>query len=414
MYLGQRQGKKQPDNARKARRGNGLEHPDEAEAIQFLEEMHPSGMWALTAITPDGPPTAATVKSTKAALDFIRTHNGERNIYYAVNPLRAAMNKKAKKTDVAAIEFIYGDLDPKEDETTEDAKERYLKALEGEPEPTALIDSGNGLQGLWRLDQPIPLELDDEGRLTAEAEEAAADVEGRAKALMERLGAKAGTQNIDRILRVLGTINLPNAAKRRAGRVKCTARLLHLNGAVHPLDAFPLPEKRASKTKGSRHETIDDDDDDGDELWRTIKDGGDGRHGDTRSHAVWYVVNMMLRRSYAEENIIDVLLDEANGISEHIYDQTNPQTYAEQQVVHAKKSISLSVNDHGKPFPSQNNIRIVLLKMGVTLHYDEFSDQNLIEGLADFGPVLDDAAMTRLRHDHRPALQVPAEQGHAL
>ena len=109
-----------PDNARKARRGNGSEHPDEVEAIQFLEELHPSGRWALTAITPDGPPTTATVKSTKAALDFIRTHNGERNIYYAVNPLRAAMNKKAKKTDVAAIEFIYGDLDPKEDETTED------------------------------------------------------------------------------------------------------------------------------------------------------------------------------------------------------------------------------------------------------------------------------------------------------
>ena len=253
------------------------------------------------------------------------------------------------------------------------------------------------LQGLWRLDEFIPLELDDEGRLTVEAEEAAADVEGRAKALMERLGAKAGTQNIDRILRVPGTINLPNAAKRRAGRIKCTARLLHLNGAVHPLNAFPLPEKRASKTKGSRHETIDDDDDDGDELWRTIRDGGGARHGDTRSHAVWYVVNTMLRRSYTEDRIIDVLLDEANGISEHIYDQNNPQDYAERQVRKAKKSIAFSVNDHGKPFPSQNNIRIALLKLGVTLRYDEFSDQNLIEGLGDFGPVLDDAAMNRLR-----------------
>ena len=34
---------------------------------------------------------------------------------------------------------------------------------------------------------------------------------------MLRLGAKAGTQNIDRILRLPGTINLPNAVKAKEG-----------------------------------------------------------------------------------------------------------------------------------------------------------------------------------------------------
>ena len=50
------------------------------------------------------------------------------------------------------------------------------------------------------------------------SESIVADVEARSAALMVRLGAEAGTQNIDRILRLPGTINLPNKAKLKAGR----------------------------------------------------------------------------------------------------------------------------------------------------------------------------------------------------
>jgi hypothetical protein len=129
------------------------------------------------------------------------------------------MNKKPKKTDIAAIEYLLGDFDPLGDEKLEDAKARYLKQLyDLEHKATALVDSGNGIQGIWRLGQAIdlshyPLATDDKGGPVwgPEAEKIIADVEGRAKALMERLGAKAGTQNIDRILRLPGTINLPNS-----------------------------------------------------------------------------------------------------------------------------------------------------------------------------------------------------------
>ena len=69
---------------------------------------------------------------------------------------------------------------------------------------------------------------------------------------MERLGAKAGTQNIDRILRLPGTINLPNAPKRKHGRVACTASLIEFNDGVHGLDAFPLPPKEEPKPRARR------------------------------------------------------------------------------------------------------------------------------------------------------------------
>ena len=56
---------------------------------------------------------------------------------------------------------------------------------------------------------------------------------------METLGSVAGTQNIDRILRLPGTINLPNAKKLREGRTACPAKLIKFNGATCRLEDFP-------------------------------------------------------------------------------------------------------------------------------------------------------------------------------
>jgi hypothetical protein len=169
------------------------------EAISFLEQLRPGGPWVLTAITPDGPTITITAHTTDEIELFIREHNGKRNQYYSVNPTKTAMFKKAAKKDIAAVEYLLGDLDPQGEETSEQAKARYLSQLESfEPRATATIDSGNGIQGLWKLDPSIPL--------GDASESIIADVEARSAALMLRLGAKAGTQNIDRILRLPGTI----------------------------------------------------------------------------------------------------------------------------------------------------------------------------------------------------------------
>ena len=69
------------------------------------------------------------------------------------------MTRKAAKTDIAAIEYLLADLDPRDDESPEDAKARYLAAIRGARArtATALIDSGNGIQALWQLETRIEL-----------------------------------------------------------------------------------------------------------------------------------------------------------------------------------------------------------------------------------------------------------------
>lgn len=50
----------------------------------------------------------------------------------------------------------------------------------------------------------------------------------------------------------------------------------------------------------------------------------------------------------------------------------------------------------GAVLATQENIRLAIQKLGVTLRYDAFAGAPIIEGLEDFGPALDDRAMNRL------------------
>jgi predicted P-loop ATPase len=376
------------------------EKGDTSQTVKFLQALRPSGPWCLVGIIPDGPTTTVTAHTADEIDEFVRQHNGKRNIYYSPNPLRSNIKKKASKTDVAAVEFLLGDLDPQDDETPEAAKSRYLKLIEDGrgPKPTMIIDSGNGLQLLWRLSEPIPLgePVDDgEGRLVFGAVDEAviADIEECSKKLMELLGAKAGTQNIDRILRLPGTTNLPSAVKRKRGRVQCEARLIEFNGATYPRDAFFQSDVVGDAVDADDHIEPDLDED---ELWKTIKDGGQRRHGPSRSEDVFWVACEMLRWGYAQDKIVKVLLDRTNKISESIYEASDPRKYAQRQASQAAAKIDFDTDDQGVPRKSQTNIRIAMIKLDVGVRYDKFADRTLIDGLDSFGPYLEDAAVDRL------------------
>lgn len=219
------------------------------EALSHLEQLRPNGPWVLSAIDPVKKDTITTITATNAdeVREFIEEYNGKRNLHFAVNPTRHAMAKKPAKKDIAQIEYLFGDLDPKDDETPDAAKDRYRAELDAYPlAPTAVINSGNGLQPLWRLQQPIPLEpprtRNKDDRTGLEFPPELKDVEARTKKLMQDLGSVAGTQNIDRLLRLPGTINLPNAVKKAKGRVPCDTSLLKFNCINHPFESFPKSE----------------------------------------------------------------------------------------------------------------------------------------------------------------------------
>jgi hypothetical protein len=388
--------------ARASKTGPAREGDARSLPVTFLQKLRPGGPWVLTAIVPDGKPTTITAHTTDAVEAFVRTHDGKANLYYSVNPTRTATGKKAKKTDIAAIEYALADLDPADGESSAAAKARYLEQLNEvfEPKPTAGVDSGNGIQGLWKLKERITLDKPINGKFSPEDQAKIDDVEARAATVMRRLGSKAGTQNIDRILRLPGTTNLPNAKKRKEGRVACPTGLLWFNDTSYPLDAFPKeepekPEKLKKPKKAAGREA--------DVLAQAISESAPKGE---RSEAVWAVVNEMLRRGHRPEAIERVLLDRNNGISEHVYDQSKPHEYAARQVEQAIEKIEFICNDKGKIIPTvPANIRIALLKLGVSVRYDQFADRTLLDGLPAYGPALEDAAVNHLWLQFKERLQ---------
>jgi predicted P-loop ATPase len=141
--------------------------------------------------------------------------------------------------------------------------------------------------------------------------------------------------------------------------------------------------------------TTTQDDDNEDKLWDTVRTGGDFPD---RSRGVWFVINEMLRRGYNDNLILTELLNRSNAISAHIYDQSNPNEYAKRQINEAKKQLDFTRNTQSrKPLVTQSNIRIAFVKLKVSFRYDQFSDRTYLYGLPGFGPVVDDAAMVRLR-----------------
>jgi hypothetical protein len=147
------------------------------------------------------------------------------------------------------------------------------------------------------------------------------------------------TQNIDRIMRLPGTINLPTTAKLKRGRVPCPTRALAFNGSSYPLEAFSIPASEKADNKANGHDKHPEQATEEDKLERIIRDGENGEFDGDRSHAVWFVVHEMVRRGYLADTIVSTLLDRKNKISEHVNDQKLPRTYAERQIGKAKAKI---------------------------------------------------------------------------
>lgn len=194
--------------------------PREDEIRYFLSGFS-SGIQICT-ISPDGTPDGRYFGSDfEAATTFSVSENlSGRNVYFSANEPRADCGSKAKKEQIDRIRAAFVDVDPPKDGSPFD-KNAAVSMLRT-ANPTALVDdTGNGVQALWVLAEPMEANT-----------EAVAEFEAVTQAIVERFGGDKGTWNVDRVLRVPGTINYPNAKKRAAGRVPVMARFIEADASA--------------------------------------------------------------------------------------------------------------------------------------------------------------------------------------
>lgn len=197
--------------------------PDIDESIRFLSAIHPDRLRIITTIDAKRrlETKAFGPKETEKMAAFIAAYQNQRNYYYAFNILSpsAIGAIKASKADIEAAIGLHVDVDAKKDAPLQQELDRILGMLKAYPiRPSLTVYSGGGYQALWLLKEPFA--LNDDARI--------AEIESRNFTLGQELGGDKA-HNVDRILRLPGTINVPDAGKLKKGRVPAVAKVLSWN-----------------------------------------------------------------------------------------------------------------------------------------------------------------------------------------
>jgi hypothetical protein len=330
---------------------------DPSAALNFLSWVRPAGPWVLTAIPPEGGVTQTRTFGPETSvdmLDWVAGLNGKLNVYWMVNPSRGVLTSKAKKEDVESVEFLHVDLDPAKPTATDlDAilkhvtaeRVRILALLEGfTPVPSAIVDSGGGYQAFWRLDEPIVVA----GTLAL-----AVDAEAYNQQLGILLGGDA-THNADRVMRLPGTLNVPDEKKRKKGRTERLATVIRATDVSYPLSTFtaaPRIQNAGGSGVGAPQVQISgnlpflkDLDELPDRVANRTRmlivqgdDPDDPTKYGSRSDVVWAVTCALVRDGVTDDMIAAVLLDPDFGISAHVRAQKRSTEYVARQIQRARE-----------------------------------------------------------------------------
>jgi RecA-family ATPase len=258
-----------------------LPPPDTSEAIQFFKDLDAQGRHNLVAMNPaGGPPWGKTFEpgDFPGMADFI-TKNWQNNLYYTPNePKAGAPHKKLRKSDMGAIRAVTVDLDQQDGEDRALAQARLdmtvAAALTKPIKPTAVIDSGNGRQLVYRLPEKLAINPQTQG-----------DAEALGRGMATELGGDP-TQNVDRIMRIPGTINWATPAKRAAGKLGGPTRVLTRTNSVPTLDDLSTVYTMMTAPAGSKgdeaeiraaldYERVAEFKDLPDELRKRLREAGD-------------------------------------------------------------------------------------------------------------------------------------------
>lgn len=174
--------------------------------------------YVLTAIDPNtkhAQTTTYQADQQKAVLALLRWFMGKRNLYFLPNR-SDVLDKKATKQDIKQAVCFHVDVDPTENQPLEAEQKQILFRLQSyHIKPSVIIFSGNGYQAFWRLEAPF---------LITSPKDIEA-VESRNRKLAFDLGGDK-CHNIDRIMRIPGTLNIPTPQKAAKGRVIVAAQEL--------------------------------------------------------------------------------------------------------------------------------------------------------------------------------------------
>lgn len=395
----------------------------------FLDNYRPGGPFVLTAIVPDGKTETRTFTDSKEAEAWALRQNETKNIYFHVNRTRGPLTAKAKKEDIAAVEYLHVDIDPRTGEDFEQERARILRLLttdlpKGIPAPSLVIDSGGGFQAFWRLAEPLNINGDlDKAR----------EAERYNRALEIAFGADS-CHDVSRIMRLPGTMNWPTKKKRDKGREPREAEVYSRTDASYPLTAFkPAPAvastlPRAATGKARAPVPLGEGMGMGTEellAWakangKTLKEstlariatGEDPLDPDkypSRSEALFAVCCDLVRAGADDAVIFAVITDPNNKISESVREKPRWQAYAADQIRKARAKVAEAaqlptwdrVNKDGQPLASYWNARTALLLMGVECRYDKFRDRHLVGSheLQEFAGEFSDHAERILRDE---------------
>lgn len=270
---------------------------------------------------------------------WIEERQGKANIYYSVNPPLAPVSKKMERTDLKSLVSLHVDLDPRVGEDQDAAQARLVKQLSSlKQPPTWIINSGGGVQGIWDLVEPVPIG----GSL-----DVAEDLKMYNIQLERELGGD-NCHNVDRIMRVPGTINVPDERKLKKGRRPALAYIVQKRETAYNIGDFskaaPLQDaglERGARGAGSADRKVDlptnidriinlDDDEhfvrSKDWIKRCICFGKDPeglKVWSSRSEMVWAVVCELVRQEVPDDKIVAVLTDPDWLISQSILEKKN-------------------------------------------------------------------------------------------
>lgn len=356
------------------------------DAIAFLKAIRPDGIWALVAIEPDTrriEPRAFHSRDETHVRDWIAEHNGNRNLYYTVNGVRPDLgNKKPSREDIVAVEYLHIDLDPRAGEPLQEERQRIVRLLtEGRPpnvpEPTYIIDSGGGFQSIWRLRSPIAID----GSL-ARAEDAA-----RYNKRLEILFGADSCHNIDRLLRLPDTWNLPDEQKRKRGRERALAEVY----SYRPENIYDLAQFEKAPDEGPSDEPRPVEDINAlpidDRLKRIVVLGYDPdnptKPGDSsRSGWLFDVLCNGMRQGLDDATLYSLITNPDLGISAHVRQKRRWHDYGLRQIAEARREVAKDAD--GDPVAWVNARYFAALEGGKVAFYREADLEAMQSSAFDF------------------------------